>query len=155
MKPFHRAISAGLLALALAAPAQAADQPVTEAEVRSALVPLLPAGVRLHEVGFDGERVVAKGISATVQPVSQLLRNIERSANFAQPELRTIAVRADRAHDFEVALQVTCDSTAGGPCLIAEARTGAQAGTVFKCKVDGALRFQDRPCAAGTAVPGG
>lgn len=134
-----------------------AGQAPDAAEVRAALVPLLPEGVRIDSVRIDGARGTVLGSSPSNALVSNFLRSIDGSVNFERVELLQIRAESNRMA-FELSMDITCSTAPDSPCLVPEAGAGntptaPKRASVYKCRVNGALRFQDQPCAAGTESP--
>ena len=136
---------------------RAAEQLPDMAAVRGALTSLLPDGVRVDSVRIDGKRSTVLGTSPSNAILSNFLRSIDGSANFERVEL--IQVRAEGGRmAFELSMDITCSTAPNSACLVAEAGAGKASSvpkraSVYKCRVNGALRFQDQPCSAGTESP--
>ena len=157
---------------------RAAEQLPDMAAVRGALTSLLPDGVRVDSVRIDGKRSTVLGTSPSNAILSNFLRSIDGSANFERVELiqvraeggridgsanfervELIQVRAEGGRmAFELSMDITCSTAPNSACLVAEAGAGKASSvpkraSVYKCRVNGALRFQDQPCSAGTESP--
>lgn len=129
----------------------AASVPATEAEVRGELASLQPEGVRIESVQINGKRGTVVGISPSNAVLSGFMRSIDNSVPFAAVELIQIA-RAEGGIRFDLSMDIRCSDTAVGTCL--EPKKGVPAmkngNSVHKCRINGVLHFQDRPCAEGT-----
>jgi hypothetical protein len=131
---------------------RAAQQAVTDAEVRGELAPLQPEGVRVESVKVEGKRSSVAGVSPSNAVLSEFMRRIDSSAHFDGVELIQIQ-RASGGIRFDLSMDILCDAAAATCMVPKPGATAAKNGnSVHKCRVDGVLRFQDRPCAAGTQV---
>lgn len=152
-----RSISALLLALCAALTTShglAAQQPPGTTEIRNALAPLLPTGVRIATLTLEGHRTTVHGTTPSNAVLSTFMRSIDTSNNFDRVELAEIR-QEGAGYAFVLSMDITCNTDPASPCLVPEANaakaaTPSQRGIVHKCKVNGALRFQDQPCAPGT-----
>jgi type IV pilus assembly protein PilN len=65
----------------------------------------LPQGVQFTNIGLSGEKLVLKGIAQSNARISALMRNLDSSDWFAEPELEVINVRekgTDRISEFSM-----------------------------------------------------
>ena len=140
-------IAALLCSIFLAAYVQAnvpTPKPNTDS-VRQTLNAKLVPGMLIGNLRIDGNRANINGISPTNAKVSQFLRNLTLSPNFARVDLVSVEQKGGSMH-FVIMADVKCPATGSTSDDNLCAKPVSKSGTVFKCSLGGKTVFQDRPC---------
>jgi len=114
--------------------------------VRQALNTKLIPGMLISNLKLDGIRANINGTSPTNANISQFLRNLTQSPNFARVELVSLQQKGSTMH-FVMTADIQCPSQGSTNIDNLCAKPVAKTGTVFKCSEAGKTVFQDRPCA--------
>lgn len=113
--------------------------------VRQALNTKLVPGMLIGNLRIDGNRANINGISPTNAKVSQFLRNLTLSPNFARVDLVSVEQKGGAMH-FVIMADVQCSAAGSTSDENLCAKPVSKSGTVFKCSQGGKTVFQDRPC---------
>jgi hypothetical protein len=115
--------------------------------VQRALQAYLPTGVTVGALQLTGSKAVFTGTAKQNAQLSQFMRALDASGQFVNLDLMEIAQRGG-AYEYRLALVVSCDPNVqhkpGSLCGPA-----GKAPSVFKCRVNGTVTFQAKPCAPG------
>lgn len=123
-------------------------KPVT-ANVRQSLDAKLLSGMRITTLKLEDKRANINGVSPSNALVSQYLRKLTMSPNYAKVELVSIEQKNNMI-EFYIIADVQCpgaNGNANGENLCD--KSAVKPASVFKCTQNGKTVFQDRPCAKG------
>ncbi len=146
---FVVALLAASLVQEARAQAAGAARPVTltSTNVSRGLQSYLPTGVTIGDLQLTGSKAVFSGTATQNAQLSQFMRALDGSGQVANLELLEIAQRG-ASYEYRISLVVNCDpsvqhkpGTLCGPA--------GKTPSVFKCRVNGTVTFQAKPCAPG------
>ena len=146
--------AACFLALAtLSQPLAAQTNPpvYSQSLVQQALQGLLPSGAYVSKFTVEGERVKLEGSAGNNTQVSDFMRKIETSEDFQAVELEEIS-SANSGVNFVMHAKIACSATPKATDRVLCGRAPPKAQAIYKCRIDGSVSFQNKPCPAGTEL---
>ena len=115
-------------------------------KVKKVLLPMLPASMQIDSVTLRAPRSVVTGTASSNTDVSNFMRKIDSSTVFTKLELESINQSGGRVQ-FVLSAELHCPTgpnAGNNPCEASAAKLQS----VYKCKVNGSMVFQSKPCKA-------
>lgn len=140
-----------LLTIALSQPMAAQSPPAAFSTpvVQRTVEAMLPSGASIATLEVAGKRVSVQGAAENNTQVSELMRKLDSSEDFERVELEEIN-NANGRISFKLHVDIACAAAtkASGQSLCGRAPPKTQ--TVYKCRINGSVSFQHKPCPAGS-----
>lgn len=141
----------GLLAQTQPIAAQTAKPAYSQALVEQALQTALPSGVYVSKFTVESDRVRMDGSAGSNSQVSDFMRNISRSSDFRDLELEQIAAGSSGVN-FVMHVKIACSEAPKNSDRLLCGRTPPKAQAIYKCRINGSVSFQNKPCPKGSEL---
>lgn len=138
-----------LLAQPLAA--QTAKPTFSEPLVQQALQGMLPSGTFITQLALTSDQVRLMGSAESNSQVSDYMRKIASSSDFSDIELVEIS-SSSAGVSYVMQMKIACSEAPKSSDRVLCGRTPPKAQAIYKCRINGSVSFQNKPCPKGSEL---
>lgn len=131
--------------------AQSGAPNYSESLVQQAVQTLLPSGAYVSKFTVNSDRVRLDGSAENNTQVSEFMRKIAGSTDFREVELEQIGASSTGV-SFVMHLKIACSQAPKSSDRVLCGRTPPKAQAIYKCRINGSVSFQNKPCPAGSEL---